>query len=195
MYFNNLLFLKYLLIKSNSPGRGFSLSIPTFFVHVLALVISPCVCYVVIIWGCWCFKWKERVSWNSMSFSMFFLSKSIISTIGFKCGLSSPFSWVVFLVLGISPGIHSVVVIWNCWGLSEILSFLSKSIISTIGFKCSLSSPFSWVIFLVLGISPGIDSVVVIWNCWGLSELSKLTNRMWSSLVVSMMMIFHLSKS
>jgi len=138
-----------------------------FFVHILSLIISPCVSYVVIIWGCWCFQGNERVSWNSVSSSVFSLSKSIISTVSLSLGFSSPFSWVVFFILCISPSVDSVVVVWDGWGLCKTLSFLGGNVVSTLSNFSGLGLPFRSVSFIMLWLSPSVHSIVVISNSWG----------------------------
>ena len=63
------------------------------------------------------------------------MNKSIICTMSLFISLIKPFNWVVFLVLGIGPCIHSVVVSWNVWKLRKVnvLSGLSGDVVSTLG--------------------------------------------------------------
>jgi len=138
------------------------------------LWVSPSVHSVVVIWYGW-----GLGEVNSMSF----LGSNIISTLSNSSSLISPFSWMSFLPLRVGPGIHSVVVIWYGWGLSKMMCSLSGNIVSTLGNFSSFVSPFGWMSFFLLWVSPGVDSVVVIWNSRSLSKVNFLSSL--SSNVVS----------
>ena len=82
-----------------------------------------------------------------------------------------------FILLWVSPSINSIVIIWNCWGLSESLSsHLGSDVVSTLSNFSCFGSPLSWVSLILLRVSPSINSVIVIWNCWCLSEWSLGSN-------------------
>jgi len=119
-------------------------------VSFVVLRISPSIDSVVVVWN----------SWGRS------LHKSVVSTESSVMSFLEPFLWVVFLVLGISPCVHSVIIRWDIWKLCEVnvLSFLSSNIVSTLSNFSSFSSPLGGVSFVVLRISPGVNSIVVIWD-------------------------------
>jgi len=94
--------------------------------------------------------------------SLSFLGSNIVSTLSNFSSFCGPLGGVSFVVLWISPGIDSVVVVWYSWGLCE--SSLSSNIVSTLSYFSSFSGPLGRVSFVVLRISPSIDSVVVVWK-------------------------------
>lgn len=92
----------------------------------------------------------------------------IVCVMGHFFGFFKILFFMRFFILGVSPSIYSIVVIWNCrgWSLSKSLSSivwsLSSYVVPSFSKLSSLSDPFFLMRFFVLRVSPSINSVVII---------------------------------